>query len=54
MKELNNAVELSKGKDEKVPYERPQLKVIKLFADQVLSTNCFASQPDCGGSKDPS
>ncbi|CAK8722440.1 hypothetical protein LDFHOB_11945 [Candidatus Electronema aureum] len=52
MKELNSNVELSKGKGEKVPYESPQLKVIKLFADQVLGGSCFGSVVDCGGSKD--
>jgi hypothetical protein len=39
--------EANKNNEKKMPYEKPQLNEVKLFAEQVLSGTCQASYPSC-------
>lgn len=41
MKEQKKDFELRQDEKKKIPYEKPQLNEVKLFADQVLG-GCFA------------
>lgn len=44
MEEMNNDVESKKENGQKKQsYKKPQCEVVKLFADQVLTTGCLVS-----------